>query len=167
MRPNPGEHDMMKPPQLSTSVAEVENHGPAPAPVGHPQGLADVPAHQLLVVDDDDAIREVAQMALEIVGGFEVRTASSGGQAWDMVRLEAPDALLLDVMMPGMDGPTLLSHLRTDPVTSHIPIIFLTAKIQAGDRRDWNDLDIAGVIAKPFDPMKLADDISRLLGWSS
>ena len=122
--------------------------------------------HQLLVVDDDDAIREVAQMALEIVGGFQVRTANSGNQAWEMVRQEAPDALLLDVMMPGMDGPTLLAHLRTDPETSRIPIIFLTAKIQAGDRREWNDLDISGVIAKPFDPMKLPAEIARLLGWT-
>jgi len=122
-------------------------------------------AHRLLVVDDDDAIREVAQMALEIVGGFEVRTASSGTQARQMVRTEAPDAILLDVMMPGMDGPTLLSHLRSDPVTADIPVIFLTAKIQAGERRDWVDLDITGVIAKPFDPMRLAGEISTLLGW--
>jgi CheY-like chemotaxis protein len=124
-----------------------------------------VPSRELLVVDDDDGIREVAQMALEIVGGFRVRTASSGGQAWEMVRTQAPDALLLDVMMPGMDGPTLLGRLRADAATSHLPVIFLTAKIQAGDRRDWNDLDITGVIAKPFDPMLLAADISRLLGW--
>ena len=121
---------------------------------------------RLLVVDDDDAIREVAQMALEIVGGFSVRTASSGNQAWDMVHAERPDAVLLDVMMPGMDGPTLLTQLRGDPGTRDLPIIFLTAKIQAGDRRDWDDLDIAGVIAKPFDPMKLSADIAVLLGWS-
>jgi len=125
-----------------------------------------VSGRRLLVVDDDDSIREVAQMALEIVGGFDVRTASSGNQAWDMVHDDPPDALLLDVMMPGMDGPTLLTHLRTDPTTSDIPIIFLTAKIQAGDRRDWDDLDISGVIAKPFDPMKLSGDIAELLGWT-
>ena len=123
--------------------------------------------HRLLVVDDDDAIREVAQMALEIVGGFHVRTANSGNQAWEMVRADAPDAVLLDVMMPGMDGPTLLSHLRADPITSAIPVIFLTAKIQAGERRDWVDLDITGVIAKPFDPMGLPGEIARLLGWEA
>jgi len=117
------------------------------------------------VVDDDDAIREVAQMSLELVGGFTVRTASSGLQAWEMIHRDAPDALLLDVMMPGMDGPTLLAQLRTDPETSGIPIIFLTAKVQAGDRPDWDALQITGVIAKPFDPMKLPADISRLLGW--
>jgi CheY-like chemotaxis protein len=120
---------------------------------------------RLLVVDDDDAIREVAQMALEIVGGFTVDTASSGSDAWTKVQREPPDAVLLDVMMPGMDGPTLLAHFRADPRTRGIPIIFLTAKIQAGDRRDLDGLDIAGVIGKPFDPMKLPDDISRLLGW--
>ena len=69
-------------------------------------------------------------------------------------------------MMPGMDGPTLLSRLRGDESTRHVPVIFLTAKIQAGDRRDWNGLDIAGVIAKPFDPMRLPHDISRMLGWA-
>ncbi len=122
-------------------------------------------SRRLLVVDDDDAIREVAQMALEIVGGFEVTTASSGSEGWKMALRHIPDAVLLDVMMPGMDGPTLLSHLRKDPVTRDIPIIFLTAKIQAGDRRDWDDLAISGVIAKPFDPMTLPREISRLLGW--
>jgi CheY-like chemotaxis protein len=120
----------------------------------------------LLVVDDDDSIREVAQMALEIVGGYQVRTANSGNQAWDMIQDSAPDGVLLDVMMPGMDGPTLLTHLRGDPRTKSLPVIFLTAKIQAGDRRDWDDMDISGVIAKPFDPMQLPVDIARLLGWS-
>lgn len=122
--------------------------------------------HRLLVVDDDDAIREVAQMALEIVGGFQVRTASSGMEAWNMVREELPDAVLLDVMMPGMDGPTLLTYFRDDPATRAVPIIFLTAKIQAGVRRDWEDLDITGVIAKPFDPMRLPHDVCILLGWT-
>ncbi|MBA3529766.1 MAG: response regulator [Propionibacteriaceae bacterium] len=125
-----------------------------------------MPPRRVLVVDDDDAIREVAKMALEVVGGFEVSTASSGGEARDMVDQERPDAMLLDVMMPGMDGPTLLSKIRADPVTQDIPIIFLTAKIQAGDRRDWDGMDIAGVIAKPFDPMKLPAEVSRLLGWT-
>jgi CheY-like chemotaxis protein len=122
---------------------------------------------RVLVVDDDDAIREVAQMALEIVGGFQVTTASSGSQAWTMVQGAVPDAVLLDVMMPGMDGPTLLSQFRSAPDTSELPVIFLTAKIQVGDRRHLQDLDISGVIAKPFDPMKLSAEISRLLGWPS
>ncbi|HEX8509591.1 MAG TPA: response regulator [Propionibacteriaceae bacterium] len=122
---------------------------------------------RVLVVDDDDAIREVAQLALEIVGGFRTQTASSGSQAWQVACDSQPDAVLLDVMMPGMDGPTLLTHFRSDERTRDIPIIFLTAKIQAGDRKDFNDLDIAGVIAKPFDPMELSSEIRRLLGWTS
>jgi CheY-like chemotaxis protein len=125
-----------------------------------------VSRHRILVVDDDDAIREVAEMALQIVGGFEVLTASSGSQAWEVAERDPPDAVLLDVMMPGMDGPTLLAHFRADSRTRTIPIIVLTAKIQAGDRRDFDDLDIAGVIAKPFDPMQLAAEISTLLGWT-
>ncbi len=126
-----------------------------------------MPARRVLVVDDDDAIREVAQMALEIVGGFRVLTASSGSEAWKIAVDELPDALLLDVMMPGMDGPTLLSRLRGNPDTQHLPVVFLTAKIQAGDRRDWDSLDISGIISKPFDPMKLPADMSRLLGWAT
>lgn len=123
-------------------------------------------ARRVLVVDDDDSIREVAQTALEIVGGFDVQAASSGSEALSKVREETFDALLLDVMMPGMDGPTVLSRLRGDPVTSSLPVVFLTAKIQAGDRRDFGDLDISGIIAKPFDPMRLSADISGLLGWA-
>ena len=130
------------------------------------EGAGSGSARRVLVVDDDDSIREVAQMALEIVGGFTVLTASSGTQAWEVVQREHPDALLLDVMMPGMDGPTLLSHLRGHPDTEDLPVIFLTAKIQADDRRDWNGLDIAGVIAKPFDPMGLPQEMARMLGWS-
>lgn len=126
-----------------------------------------LPVRRVLVVDDDDSIREVAQMALEIVGGFVTTTASSGQQAWDIARAEVPDAVLLDVMMPGMDGPTVLSHFRSDPRTRDIPIIFLTAKILIGDPKSLDDLDIAGIIAKPFDPMKLPADVSRLLGWTS
>jgi CheY-like chemotaxis protein len=121
---------------------------------------------RVLVVDDDDAIREVAQMALEIVGGWEVRAASSGVEAVQRATEEAPDAVLLDVMMPGMDGPTTFTRLRECPQTATIPVIFLTAKVQAGDRRAWTELDIAGVIAKPFDPMTLASEVSHLLGWN-
>lgn len=124
-----------------------------------------LPVRRVLVVDDDDAIREVAKVALEIVGGWQVVTAHSGGDAQLKARAELPDAVLLDVMMPGVDGPTTVAIFRDDPATRDIPIVFLTAKLQAGDRRDWADLDLAGVIAKPFDPMTLADDISRLLGW--
>ena len=127
----------------------------------------DAGVRRVLVVDDDDAIREVAKVALEVVGGWDVRTAHSGHDAAAMARADPPDAVLLDVMMPAVDGPTTVRLFRDEPSTRAIPIIFLTAKVQAGDRRLWADLDLAGVIAKPFDPMTLAADISKLLGWDS
>jgi CheY-like chemotaxis protein len=119
----------------------------------------------VLVVDDDELVREVAKAALEIVGGWTVRTAQSGTDAHDQARLNRPDAVLLDVMMPGVDGPRTLEALRGDPATSDIPVIFLTAKVPAADGSEWDGLELAGVIPKPFDPMTLAAEMSELLGW--
>jgi CheY-like chemotaxis protein len=123
-------------------------------------------SRRILVVDDDDMLREVAQTALELVGGWQVSTAQSGAQAHQQARAERPDAILLDVMMPGLDGPTTANALRADPATREIPIIFLTAKVPAGDYGEWRSLRLAGVIPKPFDPMTLATDIAAMLGWS-
>jgi CheY-like chemotaxis protein len=120
----------------------------------------------VLVVDDDDGIREVARMALQVVGGWQVSAASSGAEAVRRAQAESPEAVLLDVMMPGMDGPATFSKLRENDRTADIPVIFLTAKVQAGDQRAWQDLDIVGVIAKPFDPLTLATRVSTMLGWT-
>jgi CheY-like chemotaxis protein len=120
---------------------------------------------RVLVVDDDALLREVAQTALELVGGWQVTTAPSGGQAQLQARAEHPDAILLDVMMPGVDGPTTVNALRADPDTRDIPIIFLTAKMSSDDLGQWQSLHLAGVISKPFDPMTLAADMAALLGW--
>ena len=120
---------------------------------------------RILVVDDDEMLREVAQAALELVGGWQVTTASSGAQAQQRARHEQPDAILLDVMMPGLDGPATVTALRADPVTRDIPIIFLTAKMAADDLGEWRTLQLAGVIPKPFDPMTLAADMAAMLGW--
>jgi CheY-like chemotaxis protein len=76
-----------------------------------------------------------------------------------------PDAILLDVMMPDLDGPSTLALLRQDEALREIPVVLLTAKVQAADRRQFGALDVAGVLAKPFDPMTLADDVARALGW--
>ncbi|HET6231858.1 MAG TPA: response regulator [Longimicrobiaceae bacterium] len=124
-------------------------------------------AKRILVVDDEDDIREVAQLSLEMVGGWEVLTASSGAEALRRAAEERPDAILLDVMMPGMDGPTTFQQLRGDPATAAIPVILLTAKVQPADRRRFVDLGVAGVLAKPFDPMELAAQVSEALGWSA
>ena len=120
---------------------------------------------RVLVVDDDELLREVARAALEIVGGWQVTTAHSGTQAQDQAKTERPDVILLDVMMPGVDGPSTVTALRAEPMTRDIPVIFLTAKMPPEDDAVWQALGLAGVIRKPFDPMTLSADMARLLGW--
>jgi CheY-like chemotaxis protein len=122
-------------------------------------------SRRILIVDDEDDIREVAQMSLEMVAGWEVIAARSGAEGVRLAAEARPDAILLDVMMPGMDGPATAQRLREDPDTARIPIILLTAKVQPADRRRFDALDVAGVLAKPFDPMELANEVSRTLGW--
>ncbi|HEX6371465.1 MAG TPA: response regulator [Longimicrobium sp.] len=123
-------------------------------------------SRKILLVDDEDDIREVAQMSLEMTAGWDVVTASSGAEALRAAAAERPDAILLDVMMPGMDGPDTARALRASEATAAIPIILLTAKVQAADRRRFDDLGVAGVLSKPFDPMELAAQVSRVLGWT-
>ncbi|MDX6648048.1 MAG: hypothetical protein QOK40_3775 [Miltoncostaeaceae bacterium] len=121
---------------------------------------------RILVVDDEEHIREVAQVALELVGGYDVLTAACGAEGLVQAADERPDAILLDVMMPDMDGPTAFERLRADPRTRDIPVILLTAKVQAADRRRFGELGVTAVIAKPFDPMRLADEVAQVLGWT-
>lgn len=121
------------------------------------------PSGHILVVDDDDSIREVAALALELVGGWRVSSANSGSLALVSARQEQPDVILLDVMMPGMDGLATLAALRQDPLTAAIPVVFMTAKAATGDEPEWQGLDVIGVIAKPFDPMLLAQRIRGLI----
>ena len=120
---------------------------------------------RLLIIDDDAGIREVAQMSIELVAGWEVTTAASGAEGLERARSEPPDAILLDVMMPGLDGPATLQRLRTDGELSDTPVIFLTAKVQAAERTRFSSMDVAGLIAKPFDPMELSSQVASLLGW--
>ncbi|MEA2144132.1 MAG: hypothetical protein QOI64_2562 [Solirubrobacteraceae bacterium] len=117
----------------------------------------------ILLVDDDDDIREVAGMSLETVGGRRVSRASTGTQGIAKARAERPDAILLDVMMPGIDGPTTFRRLRADPLTREIPVILLTAKVQAADRHRFEKLGVAGMLTKPFDPMALSDQVDATL----
>jgi CheY-like chemotaxis protein len=121
---------------------------------------------RILVVDDDDGIREVAQMSLEMVGGHEVLTASCGHDAVACAREERPDAILLDVMMPGLDGPATFASLQADPDSCGIPVILLTAKLQPADRARFAEIGVCAVIAKPFDPMTLSDEVADILGWA-
>lgn len=123
-------------------------------------------ARKVLVVDDDDVIREVAKVALEVVGGWQVIAVGSGLEAQEMARSERPDVVLLDVMMPGMDGPRTAAALQDDPETRAIPVVYLTAKLTDPDTMSSSERNLAGIIAKPFDPMTLATEISQLLGWT-
>ena len=119
----------------------------------------------ILVVDDDDSIREITQLSLEMVAGWRVVAADGGAAALDLAHEHQPDAVLLDVMMPDVDGITTFRKLRDAESTKHIPVILLTAKMQVGERQLWDELDVAGVIAKPFDPMTLAAQVAQLLSW--
>ncbi|MGH2736148.1 MAG: response regulator [Actinomycetota bacterium] len=122
---------------------------------------------RVLVVDDEEHIREVALVALEEVGGWEVLTASSGYEALAMVHQTRPDAILLDVMMPDLDGSDTYSKLQAEESTRSIPVILLTAKVQPADRRRFASLGVAGIISKPFDPLTLAGQVSEMLGWAA
>jgi CheY-like chemotaxis protein len=126
-----------------------------------------VGARTVLVVDDDDSIREIAEISLEVVGGLRVLTASGGVEALELAREHHPDAVLMDVMMPDMDGLTTFRHMQADAAIRHIPVILVTAKVQVGDRQMWDGLAISGVISKPFDPMTLASDVGRMLDWDA
>ena len=122
-------------------------------------------SHTILIIDDEDDIREVAALSLETVAGWDVVTANSGAQGLLRAVEHQPDAVLLDVMMPGMDGPTTFRELRKNPVTARIPVILLTAKVQSNDQRRFADLGVNAILFKPFDPLTLAQQISDALGW--
>jgi CheY-like chemotaxis protein len=122
---------------------------------------------RVLIIDDEDDIREVAQVSLEMVAGWEVLTARSGRDGIQRAQAEKPDAILLDVMMPGLDGPTTFEHLQADPATRDIPVLLLTAKVQMADRARFDSLGVNGVLSKPFDPMRLAADVAEALGWAA
>ena len=117
---------------------------------------------RLLLVDDDDDIRAIARMSLTRVGGWEVVPAASADEAEAAARDAPPAVVLLDVMMPDVDGPATLERLR--PLIGDAPVIFLTAKTQSSDLERLTSLGAVGVIAKPFDPMGLPKEVDALIG---
>lgn len=121
---------------------------------------------RILIIDDEDDIREIAAMSLESVAGWEVMVANSGAQGLIRASSYRPDAILLDVMMPGMDGPTTFRELNKNPTTADIPVLFLTAKVQATDRRRFADIGVKAVLVKPFDPLTLSTQIAEALRWN-
>lgn len=122
---------------------------------------------RILIIDDEDDIREVAALSLEATAGWEIVAASSGTEGMKAAAdpRNRPDAILMDVMMPGMDGPTTFRQMQLNPEISTIPVLLLTAKVQGVDQRRFADLGVAGVLFKPFDPLTLAQQISYALGW--
>lgn len=121
--------------------------------------------NKILLVEDDDHIREVAELALSQHGGFEVATCDSGGEAKPTAVDVDPDLILLDVMMPEIDGIEVLRRLRDDPATESIPVVFLTARAQPDEIDEYRDLGVADVIVKPFDPVELPDRVRK--AWES
>jgi CheY-like chemotaxis protein len=121
--------------------------------------------HRILIIDDEDDIRQVAAMSLETVAGWDVLLANSGRQGIERASADQPDAILLDVMMPEMDGPTTLLKLKANRSTAHIPVLLLTAKVQGPDQRRFAEMGVAAILFKPFDPLTLARQISAALGW--
>ena len=118
---------------------------------------------KILVIDDENDIQEVARLSLQLTENWTVMSAN-GGAAGTMLTLSAePDAILLDVMMPDMDGPSTLRVLQQQGVT--IPVIFLTAKVQPVDRQKFMQLGVRGIISKPFDPLTLGKQIREMLAW--
>lgn len=118
---------------------------------------------RILHVDDEPDIRDIVDMSLSLNPDFQVRACESGAEAVVAAAEWSPQLILLDVMMPRMDGPTTLSQLRKNPRTSDIPVLFMTARAQTREVEQFIALGAQGVISKPFDPMTLADEVSNRL----
>lgn len=122
---------------------------------------------RILIVDDEVHVREVVQTCLETLGGWNVLSAASGREGLVRAKAEQPDAILLDVMMPGMDGFAFLRQLRANPATQDIPVVLLTAMAYRFNQQQLTELGVRGAITKPFNPVSLTDQIAQALGWSS
>jgi CheY-like chemotaxis protein len=118
---------------------------------------------KVLIIDDEDDVRSVTALSLSAVGGMDVVEASSGPEGIAMARREKPDAILLDVMMPGQDGIATLARLQESEETRSIPVVLLTAKAMLFELRHLDELGAHGVITKPFDPMSLPGELSTIL----
>jgi DNA-binding response OmpR family regulator len=128
------------------------------------EGETDVPPpdlERILYVDDEADLREIVHLALESVGGFRVKVCDSGPCSLEEAERFRPDLILLDVMMPGMDGPETLRRFRGSSAAA-TPVVFMTAKVQARDLERYREIGAADVIVKPFDPMTLADEVRRI-----
>ncbi len=122
------------------------------------------PLNRILMIEDDLDIQAVARLVLETLGGFTVEVCSRGHEALETAPVFRPDMILLDVMMPGMDGPTTLMHLRALPDMEEVPVVFMTAKVMPDEIEHYKTLGALDVIRKPFDPMALSATLNTIWG---
>lgn len=121
--------------------------------------------HRILLVDDEPDIRMIARRSLEAIGGFTIEPCGSGDEALSKAQDFAPQLILMDVMMPGKDGPTTLTELRQLSMFNDTPVVFMTARIQKQEIEQYLALGATDVISKPFDPMTLSDQVKKI--WAS
>lgn len=117
---------------------------------------------KILHIEDEPDIRDITRLSLERVGGFTLESCASGEEALEKASAFAPDLILIDVMMPGMDGPTTLKALRDLPGLADTPVVFMTAKARPDEVEEFTDMGAVGVITKPFEPMQLAGQIRQI-----
>ena len=120
---------------------------------------------RVLLIDDEEDVRTLASFCLELDSNWEILTAASGREGLEIAKAEQPDAILLDAMMPELDGLQTITQLKANPQTRNIPVVFVTAKAQASDRRRFYAAGAKGVINKPFDALTLVSQVSGFLGW--
>jgi len=122
---------------------------------------------RVLLIEDEEDIRRVAQLSLERIGRFDVLLAGSGAEGLALAEAEQPDAILIDYMMPDLDGPETIRRLRANPATASIPVVMLTAMAAPGGAPADAGLGVVAVFAKPFDPISLPRELARVLGWTT
>jgi CheY-like chemotaxis protein len=120
---------------------------------------------QILIVDDEEHLRELVQLCMEDLAGWDTLVAASGKECLQILETEKPNAILLDVSMPGMDGLVVFDRLQSNPITQSIPVILLTARVLPRDRAKFAEMGVAGVIPKPFQPTTLTEEVAEILGW--
>ena len=121
---------------------------------------------QILIVDDQEHLRELVQLCLEDLAGWNTLVAESGQECLQILQTERPNAILLDLSMPGMDGFAVYDRLQSDPITRSIPVILVTAKVLSSDMAEFAEKGVAGVIRKPFEPTTLPGKVAEMLGWN-
>ncbi len=120
---------------------------------------------RILIIDDEERIREIVRVCLEDLGGWATLLATSGAEGLERAQQERPDAILLDISMPDMDGFQFFKHLQETVDIQRLPVVVLTAKVLPSDRLKFAEMGVAGVIAKPFNPVLLCGQVAMILGW--